>query len=228
MKYPALKMPDFFTRLLKVNMQSSGQHFVGLQKYILDNQSFTALVELGLKDIDKDLHIERIIKALGWHGFRDRIATMFIYKEVNGDYPRHIPQNGVYGLLTFEDKVKPYTIAGYSRAFLLGFYQKLMLLHLNKTNPNEKHDNFLIDDTIIALLRFSNSRAVNVDWLLIVLKHFTVFLGYEKLENYLKSGVSYEDLFSLVTKEQRQLVMDNLLSYGSSINDAEIFYSQTI
>ncbi len=228
MIYPALNMPDYFTSLLRVSMQSSGQHFTGLQRYILDNQSFLGLVELGLKDIDKDLHIERIIKVLGWHGFRDRIATMFIYKEINGDYPKHIPQNGVYGLLTFEDKIKPHTVAGFSRAFLLGLYQKMVLLRLSQSDPNGKHDDFLVDDTIIALLRFSSARTVKVDILLIVLKHFATFIGYEKLEGFLKSGTSYEDLFSLLNNEQRMLLMNNLLSYSSSINDAEVFYAQTI
>jgi hypothetical protein len=225
---PAIKMPDYFTLLLRVNMQSSGQYFTGLQQYILNNSSFLGLAEIGLKDIDKDLHIEKIIKVLGWHGLRDRIATMIIYKKINGEFPDHIPHNNVYGLLDFEDKVKQNTVAGYSRAFLLGLYQKLMLHHIQEVDPNLKVNNMLVDDSTIALLRFAKSRTIKVDWLLILLKHFSFYLGYEELEKLLKSNTSYEEIFSCLELEQQEILMGNLLSYGSSINDSEIFYSKTI
>ena len=134
LEYPNINLPDYYTQLLQRDMQVNAQSFGSVPLYVQNNKGFKALVHKYFEDIDKRGRVSVILKSMGWEGFRDRFASIFIEKELYGEFSTEIAINGVYGLISFEEKINRYGVAGYSRSFLLGFYQKMMLLHLKVLN----------------------------------------------------------------------------------------------
>lgn len=221
--YPNVVMPDAFTYLLRSNMQSSGKAFTQLQVYVARHADLSAIVARAFKSIDPELRVDGIIKSLGWHGFRDHLAALYIERARQGFYPKTLDTTSVTEIIHFEENLKDYTVQGYSRAFLLAFYLKLMLLDQNAVAPGVKLQDLLIRDEILSHLDFARGRSVKIDFMLLTLQHFDHFFGRERLADNLQRQKSYSDMYQLLTNEQRSSLTKNLLAYGSSIGETEIF-----
>lgn len=222
MEFRAINLPSYFTDFLRENMQTSSEFYRKLPHSVRSDISFRTLVDLSFKDIHEDTIVDYILKVIGWNGFRNRMTSVFIYHIVNGAFPFKSDLGLIQDIINLETKLRPFSVEGYSRAFLLGFYLKVLKL--------DSKDNTDIDisDDIIELLSLSGSRIVKIDWLVIMLLHFKEFLGLERLKKILQTKIKYEDIYSLLSDEQKEIVMDNMLSYGSSIGDEEIFCSSLV
>ena len=86
----------------------------------------------------------------------------------------------------------------------------------------------IVTDELIHILKKSKIKIVKVDWLLLSLYHLEGYLGRELLLGEIDKGIKFEKLYKKLTDEQKSVMMGNLLSYGYSIGDHEIFYSKTI
>ncbi len=223
LSYPNVVMPDAFTFLLRSNMQSSGKVFTQLQIYVAREADLSAIVARCFKSIDPELRVDGIIKSLGWHGFRDHLASLYIERARLGYYPKKLDTTAVTEIIHFEENLKDYTVQGYSRAFLLGFYLKLMLLDQNSSTPGAKLQDLLIRDEVVSHLEFARGRSIKIDFLLLTLQHLDQFFGRAKLSAYLETQKSYKDMYQLLTNEQRFCLSRNLLAYGSSIGETEMF-----
>lgn len=223
LEYPNINLPDYYTQLLQKDMQLNTQSFSNIPLYVQNDKGFSALVQKYFQDIDAKGNVSMVLKSMGWEGFRDRFASIFIEKELFGDFSVSIAKNGVYGLISFEEKINKYAVAGYSRAFLLGFYQKMMLLHFAKVDPQNSYGHLLVTEELISLLKYTQAKTKKIDWMVIALKHFVEYLGYESVEQHLKEKSNYENLFKLITNEQQDQMMSNFLAYGSSIGDLDMF-----
>lgn len=227
MEYHFANLPDDYTHLLKVNMQSSGKHFSELQSYIVERKGMYLLFQQVFRDIDKSGNVDKVLKSAGWHGIRDRFSCLYLENLINGEYPSSIKTGNCYGILGFEDLLKPFAIGGYSRAFLLGFYLKVSSIERNLIGKSTSAQNFQIND-VLEILKLSSARTVKIDLLVILIKHFIFFLGLEKLKMLIKDGVKYQEIYSLLDDEQKLLMSNNFLAYGSSINEKEIFIMEHI
>lgn len=222
-KLSYINLPDYFTRLLRSSMQSGEDNFENLAGYISSNPSFHGLVERCFQDVDEKVRLATIIKSLGWHGFRNRMAAVFLEYQLNGQFPTKPNLELCHELTALEDSVKSQTVDGFSRAFLIAFYWKL---HRYKDN-NSFMESFNWRD-ILSHFNHTKARVVKVDWLLFSVMHLHYYLGKEVLKEALKGSPDYTELYNRLDEKQKRQYTMNALSYGASINEAEFFYQSRI
>ncbi len=222
-KYPFINMPDYYVYLLRENMQATGELFQSLPVYVKNNVSFQSLFERCFHKVDKQLRVDYVLKALGWHGLRDRFASIYLYYNDYGKFPFEGDSSLVTEITQFEKKIAPFTVQGYSRAYLFAFYMKLAK---RKIGPF-KEQSLDIPDDVIEILRIAKLKVVKIDWMLAILTQFYFFLGKD-LKLHIKAGKRYGFLFNLLEQEQKEQFIKNLLAYGCSIGEHETFYGKTV
>ena len=222
--FPVVNLPDYFTSILKSNMQVSGQSFATLNTFIYSKPALLALVQRIFKDLGTNVDVGKIIKSLGWVGFRNRIANAFLEYELNGFFPEVLDSSLIVDLLNIEEDVKQYEVSGYSRGFLLGFYLKIIEIKRKKN----KQDDFNFDLNFIPFFEFSNSRFPKIDWSYLMILHFNEFLGEKNLKKHLVNKVGFDHIYAELTEDQKNTFAENLLSYGCSIGESDIFYATQV
>lgn len=227
MLYPYVNLPDHYTQLLRVNMQSSGKNFNELQYYIAEHKGLYLQFRKVFDDIDSSGNVSKILKSLGWYGVRDRFACLYIEKLINGEFPKVIQTGNCFGLLGLEDRLKPFCISGYSRGFLLGLYFKMASIELSIAGDSSGSELINIDE-VYEVLALSTSRTIKIDWVVILIQHLILFLGKDEVVELVRAGGKYQDIYDLLTEAQKQIYMNNLMAYGASINEKDIFISDRI
>jgi hypothetical protein len=222
--FPVINLPDYFTVILASNMQVSGQNFIGLQTYIHSKPPLTSLVKKIFHDIGPNIEVGSIIKSLGWIGFRNRITNAFLEYEMSGHFPATPDSSLLVDLINLEEDLKSYEVSGYSRGFLLGFYIKMIEIQRTKL----KLSSFSIDLNYIPFLDFSASRFPRIDWSYLMILHFNEFLGESKLKKFLVDKVGFDKIYSEMSDDHKGIFAQNLLSYGCSIGESDIFYATQV
>lgn len=218
--FPFVNMPQRFAHILQDNMQTSGGNFSKLRDTIYQDHGLRAVVLMAFEEMGKDMQLGSVIKSIGWHGFRNKLASMYLTYAEEGAYLTEPHEDLLESTLEFEKSLKDYIVAGYSRAFLLGFY--CQFARMGKTSTGEEVE-IEFDHELINLLEFTNARLIEVDWMLIMLYHFREFLGQKHLLQQLRKGVSFNSLYDELSEEQKAEMVGNFLSYGASIDDPDMF-----
>ena len=221
--WPYVSLPEHFTKLLVSNIQNSTQNNTNLELYINNHHELNALVKKIFREIDPDGFLGKILSICGWHGIRNRLAAVYIEYAMTNRFPETANLSLVNDLITIENKLRHFTPQGYSRAFLLAFYAKMTLIQTKKNNGTTRVTPLIIKDEHIELMKYSKAKSIRIDWLILELILFDKLLGTERLDNFLKSSSRYETLYTLLEESEQRIMMDNLMTYGSSINDADIF-----
>ncbi len=221
LNFPAMNMPANFVNLLKVNMQTTKETYQNLSGIFHSDQGLWALIERGLKELDPDLKVDYLLKSLGWHGFRDRLCSMYVYYGKKRNYPRHCDLSLVSDIIDFEEKLKEFTVQGHSRAYALGFYYRLLLDRYGKNS--QSFGGIFVDDELIGLLKYSKTKVVKIDFLLILLLHLRAYLGAEKLKYLLKEEQKFQSIYGLLGGKEKEELCGNLLRYSASIYDSSLF-----
>lgn len=224
---PYISLPEYFTRLLASNIQNNSQSNTNLELYINENKEFNALVKRLFRDIDPDGFLGKILSISGWSGIRNRMSAVYLEHAMTGKFPETANINLVTELVNVENKLRHFTQPGFSRAFMLAFYAKMTHIHLRKLSESHEFTPLVIKDEHIELMRFSQSKSVRIDWLMLQLIHYEHFFGLERLTELLKTQTRHEALFALLTEEEKEIMIKNCLTYGASINDQEFFTSDT-
>lgn len=225
--FPYISLPEYYTRLLVSNIQNSTGTNTNLELYIAENPELNALIKKIFRDIDPDGFIGKILSISGWNGIRNRLASVYIEYAMTGRFPDTANLNLVSDIINIENKLRHFTPAGFSRAFLLGFYAKMTLIHVTKLteikSSSETVAPLIVKDEHIEFMKHSKAKSTRIDWLLLQLIQYEHFLGMERMETLLQSGSRYESLFTLLSAEEQKQVIENCMTYGASINDTEIF-----
>lgn len=220
---PYVNMPDNLVRLLSSNIQNSTQTNNNLELYINENKELNVLVKKIFKDIDPDGFLGKIVSISGWSGIRNRLTAVFLEYSLNGFYPDSANVNIVTDIVNLENKLRHFTVTGYSRAYLLGFYAKMSMIKINQMEEVHSFTPLIIKDEHIELMKFSKAKSVKIDWLIIQLVLFENILGLDRLKSLLQSEIKYNALFNLLKDDEKEWFAENLLAYGSSISDYEFF-----
>jgi len=220
---PFISLPEHFTKLLVSNIVNSTQNNTNLELYINSNHELNALVRKIFRDIDPDGFLGKILSISGWHGIRNRLAAVYIEYSMTNRFPETANLSLVNDLITIENKLRHFTPQGYSRAFLLAFYAKMTLIQAKKNGKNSGMTPLIIKDEHIELMKYSKAKSIRIDWLILELILFDKLLGTERLENLLKCSSRYETIYTLLEEREQRLMVGNLMTYGSSINDSDIF-----
>ena len=214
LKFTSLGLPNDFTYLLKVDIHKKGSLINYLNSYISDRPSFNAIVAKCLAKNKFDDGVEAFLHSTSWYNLRAKIASIYISYKEEGHWPNRINPSYVDELLLFEEKVKDFSVDGYSRGFLFVFYLKMVQVHSKSTNT-------FFPLSILKLLRLTRSKSIKIDWLLLILFKFRQFFGEEKLTEKLKMGISFENMIKELPIRQKNEIFNEGLNYSYSIDDKE-------
>jgi hypothetical protein len=218
---PHVIMPTEFVSLLKTNLSITTSP-APVFDVIRPNRAIYAILERAFKEFDDGRGVEKTMIALGWSNFRDRMASLYIYKSIYGNFPNNTSMELVEEVKELENRFAGHGVHSLSRTFLLGFYLKLANIQIQKRS-NNKFLEIKIPEEIGYFLKLSQGRSEKIDWLILIIVHLLNGLGDKLLMNALASGKKMDDLYNLLTPDYRKVMMDNLLAYGTSIGEPDIF-----
>lgn len=223
---PHVILPTEFLSLLKTNINVSTS-FAPVVDVIKPNQALYCVLEKAFKEFDDGRGFEKTMVALGWANFRDRMASIYVYKSIYGNYPNKTSMDLVEDIKQLEARFLNHSVTSISRLFMLGFYLKLANIETQR-KENNKYIDIKIPDDLVNYLRVSQGRTEKIDWLILTTMHLVNGLGDKLMMNALVSGKKFSELYNLMTPELRKNMMDNLLAYGASIGEQEVFLYEKI
>ncbi len=229
MEYTYVLLPSQFIQLLQSNMQTSGSGYAQLRREFWHTPNFQAMLYRTCRDVDQQLGFEKIITALGWYGLRDRLAASYLGYQRDGQFP-HVPDLSlVEDILQLEDKLKTKTVDGYNRAFLLGFYKK-MLWYRKKRNTRklEGEVDELLSSQTYKLLELVKTRTSFIDWLALALEGLGKFEDGERVAQIIKAGGGLVALKKGLGRGQQEQLIRDWVAYGASIGHTEAFSNPTV
>jgi hypothetical protein len=225
---PFVKMPQEFITLLKSNLSVTPSSPAPIFDVIRPNPALYRVLEVAFAEFDDGRGIEKLMLALGWPNFRDRMASVFIYKSLFGDYPSKTSMELIEDLKQIEQDFSDHSVHGYSRIFMLGFYFKLANFKIRSRPEFAKNQEINIDPGIPSILKLSQGRTEKLDWLYLIVIHLVQALGHEKVKKAIGEGRKLEELYAELEREQREQMLHNLLAYGASINEPDIFLYEKV
>lgn len=223
---PYVNLPKEFVVLLKSNLQVSSSP-ASIFDIIRPNRALFQILENAFKEFNDGRGIEKVMLALGWQNFRERVASIYIFKRIYGDFPSSTDMDLVEDIKQIESHFSNHSVNSFSRLFLLGFYLKMVNLELHQREEN-KFLEIKIPDEIGPMLKLSQGRSEKVDWLILILMHFNSSLGEKILLNSLAEGRNFEEIYQLLPKDSQEIMTQNLLAYGASINESEVFLTEKV
>jgi len=221
--YPTIKMPDSFSQLLTLNMDSSGKHFNNLSSYLKVDRGFHALVKQSFSDLDSKLNINNIVNSLGWYGIRDRIANTYLSHKRVGEYlfmgKADLPET----LTKIDEALKRYTVPNYSRSFLLALYLEMA------SYESENFDlNHFFNEDVLEVLDCSQAKIIKIDWIYIIINNLLTVYDKDSLKKMMNKNEDFFDIFDQIPVDAQKSTVKNLLAYGYSINERDVFTSRIV
>lgn len=223
---PHVLLPAEYVSLLKANLAVVSTP-APIFDVIRPNQALYMTLENAFKDFDDGRGLEKTMMALGWPNFRDRMGSIYIYKKIYGHYPVSTSMELVEEIKLLEQRFFNHSVHGHSRLFLLGFYLKMANFQIQHRENNQFLE-IKIPEEISPLLKLSQGRSDKVDWLILILTHLLQALGDKLVINSLMTGKKFQDLYELMTPDLRKMMFENLLAYGASINEPDVFLYEKI
>ncbi len=224
--FPFVNMPAEFVILLKSNISVSSSP-APVFDIIRPNRALFSILETAFKEFDDGRGVEKVLMALGWANFRDRMASIYVYKTMYGVYPSRTNMELVEEIKQVESRFTDHSVNSFSRLFLLGFYLKLANLKIQREEDN-KFLELKIPQEIGTFLKLSQGRSERIDWLLLILLHLNASLGEKMLLNNLIAGKKFEELYGLMPKDSQEVMNQNLLAYGASIQEPDVFLYEKV
>jgi hypothetical protein len=226
---PPISLPRELCQLLCSNMNASVDSSAIIQNFINERPAFRFFIEEKFKEFDKKKRMDYIIQSLGWNGFRDRLANLYLHHILHHKFPHRTSTQHIQELGRLEQRISQYSVEGYSRGFLLAFYLLCVRLTQRKEDPSNQGPSELFSRKLIDLMKYSHTRIIKVDWVLLLLLHYEHFLGHESLKGALQvPNFSYQKLYEELTPGQRQTMNENLLTYAFSIHEADMFADELV
>ena len=223
---PFVNLPIEFVALLKANHNVTNSSALILD-IIRPNKALVFILETAFKDFDSARGLEKVINVLGWANFRERMASVYIYKSLYGDFPSKTDMELVDDLKFYESRYTDHSVNSFSRLFLLGFYLKLANLEIQHGEDN-KFPEIKLPADLGDFLTLSEGRSERIDWLILILLHLKSAFGDKQLMKYLMDGKKFDDIYLLMSKEDQATMGNNLMAYGASIQESEVFLYEKV
>jgi hypothetical protein len=225
-KLPFISLPHEFLILLKANFSITPTP-ASIIEVIKENKALYKIFEMSLTEFSDGHNLEKAIKVLGWSNFKERIASIFLHKEIYGDYSFKTHMHLIEEIKVFETRFRDHSVTSFSRLFLLAFYLKLANMEL-LLHEDTAHKELQFGSEIDSILNLSQGRSEKIDWLLLIIFHLNSFLGHTELSNYLKKGLSFEQIYKFVSPSDQLIMGQNLLAYGASIKETDFFLFEKV
>ncbi len=218
---PALVLPADFIRFLKTPGAGAG-----LSDLLRRTPGLYLVMERAFEEFNEHrIGLEKIASTLGWANFRDRMASVYIYKALHGVFPDQTDMELVADATGLEARFSERSITASSRVFLLGFYLKFLNIYLSL---REDTSPVALPSEVDELMTLSPVKSERTDWLLLMVWHLEAFLGASFVRERILAGSSWQELHGMLDKKQQFHLLSNLLSYGASIQEDELFLFERI
>jgi hypothetical protein len=224
--FPYIRLPQEFCNLLKANLSVTSSPAFLVESF-RSNPALLLALDRSFEEFDSGRGLEKVITTLGWSNFRERVASIYLYKSLYGDYPLKSDMELVEDIIKLENRYADYSVHSYSRIFLLAFYLKLANIELQRWEDSDVGE-LKIPEVIHNLLKLSQGRSEKIDWLIVTLMHFINSLGDKLLLNALLEGKILEELYELMPEDDKLIMTENMLAYGASIQENDLFLYQKI
>lgn len=195
---------------------------------IRPNKALYSMLEKSFKHLDDGRGLEKTMLAQGWNNFRSRVASLYVGKAIYGHYPLKTDMSLVEDLLQFEQEFQGHGVQSNSRIFLLGFYLKLAQLSLQQSEGNRFFEIDIMKASVLKSLKMTPGRSQRLDLLILTLSHLIHGLGEKTLTNAVVHEKSFSEIYDTLGDRERKLMHDNLLAYGSSISEDDIFLYEKV
>ena len=223
---PFVNLPHEFVALLKANHTVTNSPAL-IVDVIRPNKALVFILETAFKDFDSSRGLEKVIMVLGWANFRERMASVYVYKSLYGDFPSKTDMELVDDIKLTESRYTDHSVNSYSRLFLLGLYLKLANLEIQHGEEN-KFTEIKLPADLGDLLSLSEGRSERIDWLILLLLHLQSALGEKQLMEYLIEGKKFDELYLLMSKDDQTIMANNLMAYGASIRESDVFLYEKV
>ena len=84
--FPFVVLPREFISLLKANLSTTPSAET-VFSYIRLNKALYHIIDTAFKEFDDGRGPEKVLMALGWSNFRERVSSLYVYKLIYGDFP---------------------------------------------------------------------------------------------------------------------------------------------
>lgn len=216
------KLPNELVFLLKSNLTHDRDVFSFIYETLEDNQSLQYIFNHTFSYAEGEKNFKEMMKSLGWLHFRDRLSALYLNRIKDGKYPTQIDTSLINDMLILEQRLEDNTIQSVSRSYLFGFYLTALKL-------TDDYFSVRIPRVVFDLMKLGRTRVERIDWMLLLMWHFAVYLGDKNLHGAIvNERKTYKDLYQQLTDDQQKQMMTNLLHYAYSINDGDFFKHQMI
>lgn len=221
---PALVMPAEFVALLKNPSAANGG---AVPQMLRGAPGLNLVMERAFKEFDEHrMGLEKVSTALGWAHFRDRMASVYLFKALHGSFPDKTDMDLVEGIRLFETRFVDKSLTGSSRLFLLGLYLSFFNTYLSMRDDGGAE--VKVPASVDRVLAMKQVRTDRPDWLVLICWHYDTFFGTDELLRLIQANTRWESLYERLTDAQRFTLVSNLLSYGASIQEEDPFLYERI
>ena len=228
-KLPPIRIPEQMSLLLSMDIHDTRKSYARVADILYTSKFLTMLIEKYYVAFEKWRNLEEILNHTGWVGFRNRLTCVYLEYALNGHYPQNPSLDLATSISDFERKFENYSITGFGRSFLLGFYLRLVDIHL-------QHQGGLVEEGIIQrplcvldILKLGKLKHEKLDWLIMLIWHLQEFWGTIELEQKIKAtNGNFYRLIDELDDESKEHMIDNFLSYGYAIGQDDIFLFEKV
>jgi hypothetical protein len=226
--FPAVILPADFVLLLKDPAAASTAEEGPVSRLLKSDSALTLVMTRAFAEFDENKKgLLKVFTALGWAHFRDRMASVYLFKAQNGAFPPRTDMALVKEVNALEARFAAWSVTGPSRVFLLGLYLRFCDVLASQLDDMAAMPR-VIPPSVDQALALSGARSTRADWLILLCWHMDAYLGSATLLAALKAASSYRDLYRRLTPEQREQLVGNLLAYGASIREEDPFLFERI
>lgn len=219
------QVPEWFTRLCKINLNNSRNSFSDIADIIQEDPFLKVYVNYAFADYLKKGGLLGMLTAIGWQGLRNRLAEAILHKISYGDYPVEIELDLIESTKDLEQRFSFLFVEGNSRLFLLGVF-----LQINEFLNEENSQGFLsipveLDEAIVDL----KNKSELPDWLIFSMMALISVLGEEKAIGLIaKNKADIDKTLSSLDQSQRTAFFELMLTYGKGIRDYDFFLESKV
>ncbi len=226
---PPISLPETMTRLCGFTHSNSRRGYSQLLDIIESDQFLNLYVKMAFKEYLDKAGIPGMLNALGWRGFRDRVAEAYLYHAMYGRFPEAIELNEVDYVLDLEKRFDFLNTESNSRVFMLGMYLKLCEIYFERNGifPDESLNH--IPPEVDEILIKGKSKPQTPDWLIVIVWSLTQVMGAEKAATtLLQSKGKMNQILLELKQDQYGHVLRSLLRYGFAIQDSQFFIEERV
>lgn len=226
---PVCSIPDELGWILRSHFHNNRRSYAKISDEIFQSPFLRVLVPKLFAPYIKSKNIESMLNALGWSGFRDRLTSVYLYKQEYGEFPTALSDHGLKELKAFEDEYVQYGFEGNSRIYMLGVYLKLCEYKLNSEHQYLQKSLLELNPIIKEILKEGTQKTTKGDWLILSLILLSDLVDEKLLLKTIQEGKgSFYKVIELLDEEQKNSFISGLLNYGVSINDDDIFLYERV